>query len=274
MNRFFLNISYFLFLSLIPSIAFADEIKPWQLGFHEPASPVMQKLVDFHDFLLIIITFISLFVLGLLAYVCYRFSEDRNPIPSNVTHNTTLEIIWSVIPVLILIIIAIPSFKILYYMDKVPNAEMTLKVTGYQWYWGYEYPDNGNLAFESYIIPEDKLKPGQLRLLEVDNRVVLPVDTNIRILLTSSDVIHAWGVPAFGVKIDATPGRLNETWVRINKPGIYRGQCSELCGPYHGFMPIVIEAVSKEKFYEWVNSKKKVAANDNDQQKRNFVASN
>lgn len=240
--------------------AIAGEIaKPWQMNFVEPASPVMEKIISFHNELLIIITAVSIFVLLLILYVCFRFSAKRNPVPSTTTHNTTLEIIWTAIPIIILIYIAFPSFKLLYFGDKSHNPEMTLKAVGYQWYWGYVYPDNGNIEFESRIIPEKELKPGQIRLLEVDNRVVLPVDTDIRILTTAADVIHAWAVPALGVKIDAVPGRLNETWVRINKPGVYRGQCSELCGVDHGFMPIVVEAVSKEEFKKW--SEKQAAKN-------------
>lgn len=247
-----------------PSLAFADgQPKPWQIDFQPAASVNMEKIANFHDALVIIITVITIFVLGLLAYVCIRFREKANPTPSTVTHNTLLEIVWTAIPVVILIAICIPSIKIMYFNDRTEEAEMTLKVIGYQWYWGYEYPDS-NIAFESYMIKDQDIKPGQVRLLEVDNRVVLPVDTNIRIQTTAADVIHAWAIPAFGVKMDAVPGRLNETWVRIEKEGVYRGQCSELCGAYHAFMPIVVEAVSKEKFAEWVKAKTP-AANDNAQ---------
>lgn len=236
--------------------AYADAV-PWQLGFQEAASPVMERLTDFHNMLLVIITAISLFVLFLLMYVCFRFSEKRNPKPSKTSHNTLIEIIWTTVPIIILVAIAIPSFRHLYFMDRTETPDMTLKVIGYQWYWGYEYPDHGNIAFDSYIVKDEDLKEGQVRLLEVDNRIVLPVETNVRILTTAADVIHAWAVPALGVKMDAVPGRLNETWVRINKPGVYRGQCSELCGAYHGYMPVVIEAVSKEKFEQWVKKAKK-----------------
>lgn len=263
MKKIFWLLSIFAILVSFPS--FADQPHPWQLGFQEAASPVMEQINSFHNLLLVIITIISLFVLALLAYVCFRFSEKKNPVPSKTTHNTFLEIAWTVIPVLILIFIAIPSFRLLYFMDKteITEADMTLKVIGYQWYWGYEYPDNGNIAFDSYMIADEDLKPDQLRLLEVDNRVVLPVNTNIRIQITAADVLHAWAVPAFGIKMDAVPGKLNEVWVRIDRPGVYRGQCSELCGVNHAFMPIVIEAVSKEEFNQWVQRKQEQSANDN-----------
>ncbi len=229
----------------------AEPLKDWQLGFQEASSPVMEKIDWLHNYVLIIITAITVFVTGLLVYVMIRFRRSANPNPSKTTHNVLIEIIWTAVPVLILIAIVVPSFRLLYFMDRHPNPEMTLKVIGYQWYWGYEYPDHGDFAFDSYMIPDEEIKEGQVRLLEVDNRVVLPVDTDIRILITAADVIHAWALPALGVKIDAVPGRTNETWVRIDEPGIYRGQCSELCGAYHGFMPVVIEAVSKEEFERW-----------------------
>lgn len=223
------------------------------LGFQEANSPMMEKFVDFHDLLLVLCFAIPAFVIALIIYISIRYHKSNNPTPSTTSHNTLLEIIWTTIPVLILIAIAIPSLRLLYYIDKTVDADMTLKVIGYQWYWGYEYPDHGDIAFDSVIVPDDELKPGQKRLLEVDNRIVLPVDTNIRILVTAADVIHAWSVNQLGVKIDAVPGRLNETWVRINKPGTYYGQCSELCGVNHGFMPIVVQAVTKEEFERWVS---------------------
>ena len=232
--------------------ALADAPKPWQLGFQEAASPVMELINSFHDFLLIIIISIAAFVTALMIYVMVKFNEKANPVPTKTTHNTILEVIWTVVPIMILVVIAIPSFRLLYYMDKTTTPEMTLKVTGSQWYWSYEYPDHGKIAFDSQMIPDNELKPGQLRLLDVDNRVVVPVDTNIRVLLTSNAVIHAWAVPAFGIKIDTVPGRMNETWMRVTKPGVYYGQCSELCGINHGFMPIAVQAVSKADFAKWV----------------------
>jgi cytochrome c oxidase subunit 2 len=228
------------------------------LGFLEAQSPVMEKIVELHDFLLWTVFLIPAFVLVILGYIAIRYSRKNNPVPQTFTHNTAIEILWTVIPVIILVVIAIPSIKLLYYMDKAVDAEMTLKITGYQWYWGYEYPDHDNIAFESIMIPDSEIDKdkGQIRLLETDNRVILPVGTDIRLLFTSADVIHAWGMPQLGLKIDAIPGRLNETWVHINTPGIYRGQCSELCGANHAYMPIVIEAVSKEDFEKWVEKAK------------------
>jgi len=236
----------------------AAEPHPWQLGLQEAATPVKQAMDSFHDLLTVIIIGITLFVLALLVAVVVGFNAKKNPTPSKTTHHTLLEVAWTVIPVIILIVVAVPSFKVLYFAERTPEAEMTIKVTGRQWYWDYEYPDHGDIAFSSYMIPDSEIKPGQKRLLEVDNRVVLPVDTTVRVLVTAGDVIHAWAVPAFGVKKDAVPGRTNETWVRIEKEGVYYGQCSEICGINHGFMPIAVEAVSKEKFAEWV-AKAKVA---------------
>ena len=225
--------------------------EPWQLNFQPAASPVMEMIESLHDLLLFIIVAISAFVLGLLGYACFRYRANRNQVASRRTHNSVLEIAWTAIPVLILVVIAIPSFKLLYFMDRAANPEMTLKAIGHQWYWSYEYPDNGNFTFDAYMIADQDLQEGQPRLLEVDNRVVLPVDTDVRILVTATDVIHAWAMPALGVKMDAIPGRLNETWLRIEQPGIYYGQCSELCGDYHGYMPIEIEAMAKDAFEAW-----------------------
>jgi cytochrome c oxidase subunit II len=223
----------------------------WQLNFQAPASPVAEMIVSLHDLLLFITVAISAFVLVLMAYACIRYRASRHPVPSRRTHNSVLEIAWTAIPVLILVVIAIPSFKLLYFMDRVVDPEMTLKAIGRQWYWSYEYPDHGNFTFDAYMIAEQDLTEDQLRLYDVDNPVVLPVDTDIRLLTTASDVIHAWAMPALGVKMDAVPGKINETWLRINEPGVYYGQCSELCGDYHAFMPIKIEALSKEDFEAW-----------------------
>jgi cytochrome c oxidase subunit 2 len=238
-------------LLLADGAALAAQPVPWQLGFQPPATPIMERLESFHNLLLWIITVITLFVLALLAWVCVRFRASRSPTPSRRTHNTILEIAWTAVPVLILVVIAIPSFKLLYFQDVTPDAELTIKAVGHQWYWSYEYPDNGNFAFDAYMVADGDLQPGQPRLLATDNRVVLPVDTTVRVLVTATDVLHSWAVPAFGVKMDGVPGRINETWVRIQEPGIYYGQCSELCGTNHGFMPIMVEAVSKEEFEAW-----------------------
>lgn len=228
---------------------------PTQLGLEAAATPQMERIASFHDDLLMwIITGIVIFVTALLVWVVIRYNAKANPEPSKTTHHVMLEVVWTVVPVLILIIIAIPSFKMLYYLDRTEEPEMTLKVTGYQWYWGYEYQDHDGLNFLSYMIPSEEIdeSKGQKRLLSTDNAVVLPVDTNIQILVTAADVIHSFTVPAFGIKKDAVPGRMNETWVRIEKPGTYYGQCSEICGKDHAFMPIEIKAVPKEEFEKWV----------------------
>lgn len=245
--------------------AHADIARPWQLGFQEPQSPVMKDVVWFHDVLLVIITLITLFVLGLLLYIAVKFNEKSNPVPSKTTHNSTLEVLWTAIPILILVGIAVPSFKLLYFQDRTTKYEMTLKVTGHQWYWSYEYPDHGNIKFNSNMVQTADLKKGQPRLLTVDNPVYLPINTNIRLLLAASDVIHSWALPALIQKTDNVPGRINELWVHINKPGTYYGQCSELCGVNHGFMPVMVKAVTKEEFAAWVAKAKKKFASDDDQ---------
>jgi len=248
----------------ITAVAGAAEPKPWELGFQPPATPVKERLSAFHDELLIIITLITVFVLSLLVYVMWRFNHRRNPVPSRTSHNTVIEMLWTVVPVLILVIIAIPSFKLMYYMDRVPNPEMTIKVTGHQWYWSYEYPDQGGLAFDSNIIPDDQLKQGQKRLLDVDNPLVVPEDTIIRVLVTGTDVIHSWFIPSFGVQEYAIVGRLNESWMKIEHEGTYYGQCNQICGVNHAFMPIKVEAVSKDAFQHWLgDAKKKFARHDN-----------
>lgn len=250
------SIYFLLGLFLLPSEGTASFPRPWQMYYQDPVTPVMEHLFHFHTLLLIIEGAIVLVVASLLIFVILRFRASKAPIPSQTAHNTALEIIWTIIPVLILIFIAFPSFRILYMMDVTPKAQLTIKAIGNQWYWTYEYPDH-QIHFDSNIIPEDQLKPGQLRLLEVDNRVVVPTHTNIRVITTSSDVIHSWAVPAFGVKRDSVPGRLNETWFHVKKEGVYYGQCSELCGVKHGFMPIVVEAVSPSQFNQWLASKKR-----------------
>ncbi len=236
--------------------AHAAQPTPWQMGFQPAASPMMERIISFHNLLLWIIIVITIFVLVLLGIIIVRFNARSNPEPSRTSHNTLLEVLWTVVPIIILVIIAIPSFKLLYYMDRTDDAEMTLKAIGHQWYWSYEYPDHDDLTFDASMIDDEELQDGQPRLLETDNRVVLPVDTNIRLLITADDVLHAWAIPAFGVKLDAVPGQLNETWVRIDREGVYYGQCSELCGVNHGFMPIAIEAVSKEAFAAWIETAK------------------
>ena len=236
--------------------------KPWQLGFQDSATPTMTDIVWFHDDLLLpIITVISLFVLALLVWVVVRYNERTNPVPSKTTHNTAIEVVWTIVPILILGFIAVPSFKILTEQRTIPEADMTIKVVGYQWYWSYEYPDLDGISFDSVMLEDDELKPGQHRLLEVDNRVVVPVDTTVRLILTAEDVIHSWAVPAFGVKIDTIPGRLNEAWFRAERTGTYYGQCSELCGIRHAFMPIAVDVVTQEEWQAWlVKAKQEFAA--------------
>lgn len=239
----------------------AAEPHNWQLGMQTPATPVKHAINDLHNLLLIIIFAISVFVLGLLLYVIVRFRADRNPVPSRTAHNTVIEVLWTVVPVLILVIIAIPSFRLMYFMDRVPDAEMTIKVVGNQWFWTYSYPDQGDLSFASNVIPDSELKPGQKRLLDVDNPLVVPVDTNIRVLITGVDVMHSWFIPAFGIQFYAYPGRINETWMRVEQPGTYYGQCNQICGINHAFMPIKVVAVPKPEFEKWlVEAKQRFAS--------------
>ena len=225
--------------------------EPWELYHQRAVSPIMERVTDLHNLLLVIVTLITLFVLALLAICVIKFNAKANPTPSKTTHNTLLEIAWTTLPVIILVVIAVPSFKLIYYYDRVPDAEMTIKATGNQWYWSYEYPDNGGFSFDSNMLRDNERKEGQPRLLAVDNPIVVPVDTTVRVLTTATDVIHAFALPSAGMKIDAVPGRINETWMRITEIGTYYGMCSELCGQYHGFMPIQVNVVSKEEFQAW-----------------------
>ena len=232
--------------------AFADQPKDWQLGFQNPASDGMRDIVSFHNNLLLpIIIAISVFVLFLMVYACIRFRASRNPNPSTTTHNVTVEILWTLIPCLILIVMAVPSFKILYKQDTIPKADVTVKAIGYQWYWGYEYPDE-NIIFESYMVETKDLIENQPRLLTVDHEVVVPVNKVVKVLITANDVLHAWALPSFGVKRDAVPGRINETWFKAEKEGTYYGQCSELCGIQHAFMPITVRVVTDEEYAIWL----------------------
>ena len=245
----------------LAGVAWADQPHPWQLGMQAPATPIKERIHQFHDELLVIIFLIAIFVLGLLLYVIVRFSAKRHPVPTRTSHNPVIEILWTVVPVLILVAIAIPSFKLMYYMDEVPDAKMTIKVTGHQWYWSYQYPDQGNLAFDSNMIQDKDLKPGQERMLEVDNPLVVPVGTTIRVQVTGTDVIHSWFIPSFGVQEYAIVGRLNEAWMRVLEPGTYRGECNQICGVNHAYMPIVIKAVAQADFDKWLaDAKKKFAA--------------
>ena len=241
---------------ILPFKGEANAPRPWQIYHQDPVTPIMTYIYDFHAQLLILETIIVLIVAGLLLFVILRFREKKNPTPTRTAHHTALEMVWTLIPLAIVLLIAFPSFKLLYMMDITPKSDLTIKAIGNQWYWTYEYPDH-DIRFDSNMLAESQLKPGQLRLLEVDNRVMVPVHTNIRIITTSSDVIHSWAVPAFGIKRDSIPGRLNEMWFNVRKEGVYYGQCSELCGVRHGFMPIVVEAVSKARFNQWLALKKK-----------------
>lgn len=244
----------------LPATALAQEkqfiAEPWQVAMREPATPVMERIFNFHNELLVLITVISIFVLVLMIWVCVAYRESKNPAPSKTTHNNLLEIAWTALPALILVVIGWVSWGHLYYMDDVEtDAEMTLKVVGYQWYWNYEYPDHGGFSFDSYMVKERENAPDPQnfkRLLTVDNAVVVPVDTKVRVQITAGDVIHAWALPNMGIKTDAVPGLLNETWFRATQTGMFYGQCSELCGVGHGFMPINVRVVSKEAFAEWV----------------------
>ncbi len=249
----YLLIIYSLFL-IFPDYSYSTPPDKWQFGFQEAVTPVMEQINDFHNFVMLIMSGVVLFVSVVLFYILFKFNKKKHPVPSTKSHNTLIEVVWTILPLLIVCCIAVPSVKLLSYEEKVPESDMVIKVVGYQWYWGYEYVDHDNLAFDSHIKYE--LNPTELRLFEVDNRLVVPVDTNVKIQVTSADVIHSWAMPAFGVKKDAIPGRLNETWFNVSKPGVYYGQCSELCGVLHGFMPIVVEAVSKEEFKEWLKSAK------------------
>ena len=245
-----------LFFLIFSTSAFANEgiSENWQLSFQQPATDLMSDIISFHSYILMpIITGISLLVLGLLLYIMFRFNSNRNQIASTTTHNTTIEILWTVIPVILLIIIAIPSFRLLYVSETIPKADLTIKAIGNQWYWTYEYPDFDDISFDANMLLEHELSDPKLRLLETDTQIVVPVDKVVKLQITSADVLHAWTIPAFGVKMDAVPGRLNETWFKANKEGIYYGQCSELCGPKHAFMPINVKVVSDKEFEEWLN---------------------
>ena len=246
----------------------AGQPTPWQLGFQASVTPVMDNIISFHTWLLYVIAAISAFVLVLLLIIMVRFNARANPTPSRTTHNTALEIAWTLIPVVILVGIAIPSFRLLFYQLNMPamsaeNGDVTVKATGKQWYWTYSYPDHGNFEFNSLLIRDPKLlRPGQPRLLGVDNEMVVPVNKYVRVITTGAEVIHAFAVPSFGIKINSIPGRINETWFRVTREGIYYGQCSELCGKDHAFMPIAVRVVSEEEFKTWVDGARKKFARE------------
>ena len=240
----------------VPGDALAQQPHPWQIGLQEPATPVMSDIVWFHNYVMYIITAITLFVLVLLVIVIVKFNARANPVPSRTTHNTALEVAWTLLPVLILLAIAVPSFKLLFYQLNIPQADLTIKATGKQWFWTYNYPDNGNFEFDSLMVQEKDLKPDQPRLLAVDNAIVVPVNKTIRLQTIGADVIHAFAVPAFGMIVDSIPGRLNEGWFRPTREGVYYGQCRELCGKDHAFMPIEVRVVNDQAFAAWVEDMK------------------
>ena len=261
--KFLTSFSSFLSLLFISNKALAENIGqaiPWGLNLRAPFSSIMEEMVVFHNGLLWLITIISLFVLALLFIIVVKFNTKANPKPSKTTHNTFLEIAWTAIPVLILVIMAVPSFKLLYKTDVVPEAHMTIKAIGHQWYWSYEYPDHGNFTYDAWLVQDAEEIEGQdrpyTRLLTTDTQVVIPVGKIIRVQITATDVLHSWAVPSLGVKKDAVPGRLNELWLQADREGIFYGQCSELCGTNHGYMPIEVRAVSEDKFLNWVEQAK------------------
>ena len=241
----------------------ANVPKPWQMDLQEPAGIIAEMATDLHNFLLIVITLISLFVLGLLVYVCIRFKKSKNPNPSKTSHNTIIEVLWTVVPVVILVVIAIPSFKLLYIQETDKPFDMVVKVTGAQWYWNYEYPDQ-NISFDSYMIADEDLKPGQKRLLDVDNPLVLPEGSKVKVLIAGNDVMHSFFVPSLAVQEYSVPGKLNEVWMDIPLgEKTYYGQCNQICGTNHAYMPVVVKVLSKDKYKQWLEKAKiEFASND------------
>jgi cytochrome c oxidase subunit 2 len=246
-----------LFASAGVALAGLGQPTPWQIGLQDAASPIMQDITGFHNFLLWVIGAISAFVLILLLIIIVRFNARANPTPSRTTHNTPIEIVWTIVPVIILALIAVPSFRLLFVQLDVPTPDLTVKATGKQWYWSYSYPDNGNFEFDSLMVADKDLKAGQPRLLSVDNEMVVPVNKVVHVLVTGADVIHSFTVPSFGIRIDAVPGRINDTWFKATSEGMFYGQCSELCGKDHSFMPVAVRVVNDSDFTAWVDAAKK-----------------
>jgi cytochrome c oxidase subunit 2 len=244
----------------------------WQMDLQDPATPVMDQIASFHFFLLWVIAAISAFVLALLIIIIVRFNSRANPVPTRTTHNTPLEIIWTIVPVIILAVIAVPSFRLLFLELDVPTPDITIKATGKQWFWSYSYPDNGNFEFDSLMVAEKDLKAGQPRLLTADNDMVVPVNKVVHVLVTGADVIHSFTVPSFGVRIDAVPGRINDTWFKATITGMFYGQCSELCGKDHSFMPISVRVVNQADFSTWAAAAKQKYATDNTVPANTFAA--
>jgi cytochrome c oxidase subunit 2 len=259
MSRYRRLLAALTLMLVIPGVALAQVVgapRPWEIGMQRAFGPLKHAEIALHNLVLVIITLITLFVGALLVWVTWRYNAKRNPVPSVNAHNTVLEVAWTVIPVLILVIMAIPSFRLVYYEDRARDPDLTIKVTGHQWYWEYTYPDNNNIDFSSYIVPDDQLKPGQMRLLTVDNELVIPVGKKIRILATSGDVIHSFFLPALGVQRYAIPGRTIETWMEADTAGTFYGQCNQICGTNHSRMPIVVRAVPQEQFNAWLTEAK------------------
>ena len=265
MINFLNNVQLFFYINvlinfLFPFRTYCDVAENWQVSFQDPATPIMEGIINLHHDLMFFLCVISVFVTWMLFRTLWHFSFSQNKVPSSLTHGTLIEMVWTITPAFILLIIAIPSFSLLYAMDEVISPAVTIKTLGHQWYWSYEYSDYINeegefIEFDSYMIPEEDLELGQIRLLEVDNRMVVPINTHIRIIISAADVLHSWAVPSLGVKCDAIPGRLNQTSLFVKREGIYYGQCSEICGINHGFMPIVVEAVSLKNYITWISNK-------------------
>ncbi len=249
-------LSLIIMIIILPSTLFASEPKEWQLGLQEPSGIIAEMATDLHNFLLIVITLISLFVLGLLLYVCYKFKENKNPNPSRTSHNTIIEVLWTVVPVLILVVIAVPSFKLLYLQETDKDFDMVIKVTGNQWYWNYEYPDE-KISFDSYMIPENELRTNQKRLLDVDNPLIVPEGTKVKFLITGNDVMHSFFVPSLAVQVYSIAGRINEVWTEIPMgEKKYYGQCNQICGVNHAYMPIVIKSMKIKDYKNWLKEAK------------------
>lgn len=252
-----LLITLWLYPLVMGHVVHMDAPEPWQMGFQDPATPIAQGIMDLHHDLMFFIVFVATFVSWMIARTLVHFRAPRNPVPEKIIHGTVIEILWTITPSLILVLIAVPSFALLYSLDEVVDPAVTVKAVGHQWYWSYEYSDytqsdTDSIAFDSYMIPDEDLEQGQLRLLEVDNRMVVPVQTHIRVVITAADVLHSWAVPSLGIKCDAVPGRLNQVPLYIRREGVFYGQCSEICGVNHGFMPIVVEAVPLENYVDWI----------------------
>nr|QVQ56634.1 cytochrome c oxidase subunit 2 [Erythrocystis saccata] len=259
MNFFYILYYIMSFFSFF-NLSFCDHAQAWQIGFQDPATPIMEGIINLHHDLMFFLCVILIFVSWILFRTIWFFENSKNEISSNLNHGLLIEIIWTTTPALILLLIAVPSFSLLYAMDEIVSPTITIKALGHQWYWSYEYSDYVNenfepVNFDSYMIPEEDLEKGQLRLLEVDNRMVIPIHTHVRIVVSAADVLHSWAIPSLGIKCDAIPGRLNQASLFLKREGLYYGQCSEICGINHGFMPIVIEAVNLSHYINWLSNK-------------------